>query len=519
MVEVSPRSSATLAADEPYTHQNVIAEHQWPVAPTKTADISAGSVATLEREELSANLTRLRRAAAVGSIMWPCFGAMDLLVVSVMRPDLGWWLGSLRVLGTLCIGLIYLGLQRRPPVSVRALLAYDCCLFSVGTGLLSLMCVEFDGFKSPYSAGIPLVLVARSAFMAMPWRQGLVPICLSAAIYPLVLLCSAVCSRVTRAQLGDPVAMTLFALNLAFILGTLAFSLVGGNFAWALRRQLFEARSVGRYRLVKCIGKGGMSEVWSALHPGFKRHVAMKILQSRRSNDSVALRRFEREVCAMSELTHPNTVRVFDYGMTSDGLWYYTMELLVGLDLSSFVRREGPLAARRAVALLNQAATALAEAHGRGIVHRDVKPENLFVTSTPEQPEFVKVLDFGIAKRLGEEAQTGLTMEGWIGGTPAYISPEVAAGRAADARSDVYGLSAVLYFALCGHAPFEEATIPALLSAHRWQEPLPPSIRRGHALPEQLEAFVLRNLSKDPERRAANAAEFARELAALGGSC
>ena len=402
MMQLPVGSSATLTADTPFLHPTVRGLHtvHGAVAP-QVIDRTEGRDRDLEREELLGNVTRLRRAATVGLIMWTCFGAMDYVVVTFIQPGIGLWLGSLRLLGTLCIALIVFGLRRRPPASAAALLAYDGGLFSIGTGLISLMCVEFNGLRSPYLAGIPLVLIARAAFIAMPWRLGLIPNCLSAAIYLLVLLGSVTWSRLTREQIGDPTSLALFALNLAFVVGTLAFSVVGGHSAWALRRQLFEARSVGRYRLVKCIGKGGMGEVWSALHPGLKRHVAIKILQSRCSNDSVALRRFEREVRAMSELTHPNTVRIFDYGLTSDGLWYYTMELLCGLDLSCLVARDGPLSVERAVALLSQAARALAEAHGRGIVHRDVKPENLFVTSTADQPEWVKVLDFGIAKVVG----------------------------------------------------------------------------------------------------------------------
>jgi serine/threonine-protein kinase len=245
----------------------------------------------------------------------------------------------------------------------------------------------------------------------------------------------------------------------------------------------------------------------------------MKILQPRRRSDPVALRRFEREVRATSELSHPNTVRIFDYGVTADGLWYYTMELLSGLDLSRLVARDGALSVQRAALLVGQAARALAEAHGRGIVHRDVKPENLFITSSADEPEFVKVLDFGIAKLLGEQAEEELTAEGWIGGTPAYMSPEAAAGSSADARSDVYALSAVLYFALSGCPPFEGPNVQTLLAAHLRQRPEPPSVKLGRPLPRELEEFVLRNLSKDPAQRCASAGEFATELATLLASC
>jgi serine/threonine protein kinase len=164
---------------------------------------------------------------------------------------------------------------------------------------------------------------------------------------------------------------------------------------------------------------------------------------------------------------------------------------------------------------VGQAARALGEAHGRGIVHRDVKPENIFITSSAEEPEFVKVLDFGIAKLLGEDSEEGLTAEGWIGGTPAYMSPEVAAGRDADARSDVYALSAVLYFALCGRPPFDGPNVQTLLAAHLRQRPEPPSLKLGAPLPGELEAFILENLSKDPSERCESAGEFATRLSAL----
>jgi eukaryotic-like serine/threonine-protein kinase len=469
----------------------------------------------LEREELLANVTRLRRAGTIGMFMWPCFGALDYLIALYVRPGILPWLLMLRMFGWAFLALVVLGLRRRPPTTARGLLAYDCCMFSVAAALISLMCVGFDGFRSPYAGGVCLVLVARAAFVEMPWRRALLPTGLTAAMYPLVLLGSTALVGKVDSLLYDRVALVFFTVYLAFILGTAAFSVLGGHSAWALRRQLFEARGIGRYRLVKRIGQGGMSEVWSALHPSLRRHVAMKILQPRRRTDPVALRRFEREVRATSELSHPNTVRIFDYGVTPDGLWYYTMELLSGLDLSRLVARDGPLSVARAVLLVGQAARALGEAHARGIVHRDVKPENIFITSRAEEPEFVKVLDFGIAKLIGEEGEEGLTAEGWIGGTPAYMSPEAAAGHEADARSDVYALSAVLYFALSGHPPFDGPNVQTLLAAHLRQRPEPPSVKLGLPLPEQLEAFILENLSKDPGARCESAGEFATRLAAL----
>src|SRR5262249_2757478 len=159
--------------------------------------------------------------------------------------------------------------------------------------------------------------------------------------------------------------------------------------------------SLGRYKLKTRIGEGGMGEVWVAYHNGLKRDVAVKILRNDDDDDAdatQAVTRFEREVRATTELTHPNTVRLYDYGVTDDGLCYYVMELLSGENLESLAARDAPLPSARAIHLLLQAARALAEAHARGIVHRDVKPANIFVTNAGGEDDFVKVLDFGIAK-------------------------------------------------------------------------------------------------------------------------
>jgi eukaryotic-like serine/threonine-protein kinase len=251
--------------------------------------------------------------------------------------------------------------------------------------------------------------------------------------------------------------------------------------------------------------------VWAAFHTGLGREVALKTLRPERA-DAVAVQRFEREVRAMTELTHPNTVRVFDHGVTDDGLWYYTMELLEGADLATLVAREGPLPPARAVYLVDQACRALAEAHARGTIHRDLKPENLFVTRAGTEGDFIKVLDFGIAKVLEEAESATLTREGTIAGTPSFMSPESAMGRPTTAASDVYALGAVLYFVLAGRPPFEQTALPALLFAHVSEAPAPPSDKRGEALPEDLEQVVLRALEKQPEARYPDAGALAAAL-------
>jgi serine/threonine-protein kinase len=303
----------------------------------------------------------------------------------------------------------------------------------------------------------------------------------------------------------------MFGLHLSFLLGVVAVIVAGGHAVWALRRQVFEARSLGRYKLEKRIGSGGMGEVWKAHHRFMKRDVAVKILRTDKNVDPRAVERFEREVRATAELTHPNTVRVFDYGVTDDGVWYYAMELLEGADLGAILKSEGRMPTARAVRLVAQAAGALAEAHSRGIVHRDIKPENLFVTTIEGGPEFVKVLDFGLAKVA---LAPDLTQEGFAMGTPSYMSPELIQSKQADARSDLYALGGVLYHMLVGEPPFAAPDVRALLLAHLREDPVPPSTRLRRPIPPDVEALVMRCLEKDPERRFPTAAALADALLA-----
>jgi serine/threonine-protein kinase len=254
-----------------------------------------------------------------------------------------------------------------------------------------------------------------------------------------------------------------------------------------------------------------MGEVWRAWHPALQREIAVKILKPTESSGD-AIARFEREVRATSELQHPNTVRVFDCGVTDDGLWFYAMELLEGETLASLAKNGG-LAPERAVHLVRQAARAIAEAHGRGIIHRDVKPENLFVTSLGGERDFVKVLDFGIAKLRDAEGSDTLTREGVMIGTPMFMSPEQASGGVVDARSDKYALGAVLHNALTGRPPFEGPATSVLLG-HMAIAASPPSKRASHPIPAALDALVLRCLEKDPSKRYASASALDDALAA-----
>ena len=278
---------------------------------------------------------------------------------------------------------------------------------------------------------------------------------------------------------------------------------------YRLGTQVTRAKALGSYELLDLIGKGGMGEVWSARHRMLTRISAIKLIRSEAlsadagESAQLLLRRFEREARSTAALRSPHTVALYDYGTTDDGSFYYVMELLDGFDLETLVQRFGPLPAGRVVWLLSQAAKSLAEAHQIGLVHRDIKPRNIFACRLGTEYDFAKVLDFGLVKlNASEAAQTCLTREGVTTGTPAYMAPEVAMGRPdIDGRADLYSLGCVGYWLLTGQLVFEVDNAVAMAMAHVQQRPVPPSRRTEIDVPGSLDRLILRCLEKDPAAR------------------
>jgi serine/threonine-protein kinase len=290
--------------------------------------------------------------------------------------------------------------------------------------------------------------------------------------------------------------------------------------AIALQRRAFEAErkaeQINQYTLKQKLGEGSMGEVWLAEHRLLKRPCAVKFIRGELAAHPAIAARFAREVQAVTALTHPNTVRVYDYGRAADGAFYFVMEYLDGPTLEELVGRTGPLPPGRVVYLLRQLCGALAEAHAAGLVHRDLKPGNVIVATVGGQRDVAKLLDFGLVQDLSADADDRLTRAGTLLGTPAYMSPEQAAGESAvDARGDVYGLGALAFFALTGRPPFQGKTLGQLLAAHR-SEPPPLLTDLRPDVPTDLSAVVARCLAKDPADRFPSAAAIDRELAECG---
>ena len=276
---------------------------------------------------------------------------------------------------------------------------------------------------------------------------------------------------------------------------------------------LDEGLPLGSYRLMAKLGEGGMGEVWRARHQLLARPCAIKLIRTEllgESNREAAIDRFRNEARHTARLSSPNTVRLFDFGVSDTGSFYFVMELLDGQDLFSLVRQFGPLPPERVVAVLRQVCRSLGEAHEAGLLHRDIKPHNLFLCRLGLDFDVVKVLDFGLVKSLRED-EANLTADGALTGTPAYMPPERALGGAADERSDLYSLGCVAYWMLTGQPVFTGEPM-AMMIHHARTPPKPPSEVSGRPLPVRLEQIVLSCLEKAPEKRPPSAVDLWHQL-------
>jgi serine/threonine-protein kinase len=275
----------------------------------------------------------------------------------------------------------------------------------------------------------------------------------------------------------------------------------------------------GTFQILQRIGSGGMGAVYKALQREMNRMVAVKILHPKLANRSDLVARFRREARAMSQLTHPNTTKVFLYGELDDGSLYMIMEYLEGKNLNQSVRADGPFPVWRALPILVQVCGALDEAHEAGIIHRDLKPENIFLVQSALFRDFPKVLDFGLAKVGDRQMRPGsvvLTQEGMVFGTPEFMSPEQAQGKPLSPVSDIYSLATILYEVLTGKLPFEANNSMDYIQLHVTGVPIPLCKRvPGSTFPPLLEQVIARALAKNPEDRFARAADFGLALQAV----
>ena len=307
----------------------------------------------------------------------------------------------------------------------------------------------------------------------------------------------------------------LFALLGLSSIAIFVFTLILAQMQREAQKQAIASQKLGQYRLEEKLGSGGMGVVYKGVHAILRRPTAIKLLHVEKVNDS-SIERFEREVQITCQLNNPNTVAIYDYGRTEEGLFYYAMEYLDGIDLQNLVEKYGPQSEARVIHILEQICGSLYEAHSLGLVHRDIKPANIMLNRRGGEPDVVKVLDFGLVKALDDDKQANLTAANSMTGTPLYMSPEsIQSPNTVDARSDLYAVGAVGYYLLTGHPVFETNSIVELCQQHVSAIPVPPSERLGAPVSGELEAVLLACLEKSRAKRP----QTARDLASMLTKC
>jgi serine/threonine protein kinase len=274
-----------------------------------------------------------------------------------------------------------------------------------------------------------------------------------------------------------------------------------------------------RYRVIRKLGEGGMGSVYLAEHVVIEKRMALKVLAPELARRSDLVARFLQEARSASRIGHENVIDISDFGQSSDGLVYIAMEFLDGKDLGEIVRTQGALEWPKARDIVLQICRALRAAHDKGIVHRDMKPENIFLIQREGQPHFVKILDFGIAKVMGLDPNgPRLTRTGMIFGTPEYMAPEQAEGKDTDHRADIYAVGCIVYHLITGQTPFVAESFMTMLTKHLMEDPVAPSVRRPDlAITPEMDMLVLKALEKDRDRRWQSMAELLDAVAVCPG--
>jgi eukaryotic-like serine/threonine-protein kinase len=462
----------------------------------------------------SALLAVIPRRLRLLSLLWSLFWLLAVVGAQVLTHSLDgeFWPISVNILfGTMVLSslLVALACSRWRSRPIR--------LLWIGL-LFEVVCAGLIGAAenlAPYAAD-------------ESFRPGVSWVALWVVIYPLVVPSRMVHTVVTSVLAWStlPITLAIFEahgmthpgpgiyLGMHLFTGLLVVSLaiVSHRIVFRMGKEVQRYRTLGSYRLEERVGEGGMGEVWLARHRLLARPAAIKLIRPEALGAQGSpvdgahrlVSRFQREAQATAALRSPHTVELFDFGVAEDGAFYYVMEHLDGMDLERFTRRFGAMEPARVVAVLLQACHSLAEAHTDELVHRDIKPANVMVCRYGRDVDYVKVLDFGMVKRVGdpELESTTLTQEGAVAGTPAFMPPEMALGdQEVGPAADLYSLGCVAYWLLTEQLVFTAQTPTAMLVKHATEAPVPPSRRSELDVPEALDEVVMRCLAKKPADR------------------
>jgi len=395
--------------------------------------------------------------------------------------------------------------------------------------------IQFWGWEQEALAGnfsmdaVPWVgvwIVAYPAVVTLAPKSVLLASLTAAAMVPSVAILSMLVHGVPEEAGNLP--WVAVARNTIPVLICVGIAYVSAYRVFRLARDVSKARRLGSYQLSEKLGAGGMGEVWRARHKMLARPAAVKLIRPEslgkngdQASVNTMLRRFEREAQATAMLTSPHSIQLYDFGIAEDGVFYYVMELLEGRDLKTLVQESGPVPAERAVHFLRAACDSLADAHHRGLIHRDVKPANIYTCRRGREFDFVKVLDFGLVKTVTEpgETITQLTGNNATSGTPGFMAPEMVTGETpVDGRTDLYALGCVGYWLMSGQLVFDGKNAMAILVQHVKEEPPSLAARTEMEVPARFEEILRACLAKDPDDRPRSAQELGDMLDDLAKS-
>lgn len=485
-------------------------------ATSTTGNVPLSSIPEGTRHTSAFRQRRLQLFGLVGFTISAAFWLKELISRLILGMSVAECANELPVVAhgfsTLLLLGIYLSCKHIKACSEASVTAFDVGALVLASAGFSLMMYGYAP-RNAYAAIVTATLITGVLLMT---RAIIVPTTALASVPINALACI---PAVVLAFVAEPLIdhyMPPAEPHLSTIIWSLTFiglASLASKVFHGLRERVREARQLGQYTLEEKIGEGGMGQVYRASHAMLRRPTAVKLLPPGRVS-AAQLTRFEREVQRTAELTHPNTISVYDFGRTPDGVFYYAMEYLDGVNIEQLVHDDGPQPAGRVIHILRQACGALAEAHDNGLIHRDVKPANLFLCRRGGEHDVVKVLDFGLVKDVSGAADGGSVVDAdVITGTPQYMSPEAIKSRdGLDARSDLYALGAVGYYLLTGEPVFTAATIVEICAAHLHQTPDPPSERLGAPVAEDLSQVLLACLAKSPGDRPVNARELRERL-------
>jgi eukaryotic-like serine/threonine-protein kinase len=434
------------------------------------------------------------------------FGEFSL--AQLFRWDSSWHLGSIAIQAA-----VWIVLRRRSHWAERALANVDAGAILLTSAAYGFMVLRSPGAPGSFFAVLPTLttLVTRAVLIPSTPQRTLVLSVL--AFLPTIGVAFVHDSSADPLSLPHPLASTIFTTTWGA--AAVAVCTLASRIIYGLEQKVREARQLGQYTLDERIGAGGMGVVYRARHAMLRRPTAVKVLPPDKMGE-LNLRRFEREVQLTSQLTHPNTISIYDYGRTSDGLFYYAMEYLDGFTLTELVEVGGPLPPARVASLMRQVAGSIHEAHQIGLIHRDIKPDNIVVCERGGMFDVVKVLDFGLVKDIRASSDPALSQVNAIIGTPHYMSPEaITQPSSVGVPSDIYSLGATLYYILVGRHVFQARTLVEICSHHMMTLPEAPSAVLGRSVPEKLERLVLDCLAKSAADRPPSAAALERALAGV----